>query len=126
PRSARELFAARMLVGVGEVFLYPAALSLIADVAPSRRLASAIGAFGSGGPLGTALALIGGGWLVRHGDRVALAGLEGEPWRVAFLCCGIAGALAAVPWGACWNLIAGEWPRAPRPLPGLRGIWLQR
>lgn len=95
-RSASELFAARMLVGVGEVFLYPAALSLIADVAPSRRLASAIGAFGSGGPLGTAFALIGGGWLVRHGDRVALAGLEGEPWRVAFLCCGIAGTLAAV------------------------------
>jgi MFS family permease len=86
--SSSQLFAARMLVGVGEVFLYPAALSMIADMAPPARLSSAIGAFGCGGPIGTALALIGGGWLVRHQDWIA-------GWRTAFLICGAFGALAA-------------------------------
>jgi MFS family permease len=95
-QSFGQLFAARMLVGVGEVFLFPAALSIIADVAPSRRLSSAIGIFGCGGPIGTALALVGGGWLMRHQIRVASAfpGPFGEAWRVAFLICGAQGAVA--------------------------------
>ena len=91
-----ELFAARMFVGLGEVFLYPAALSMIADVAPPGRLSSAIGAFGCGGPLGAALALIGGGWLVRAGKQVSpvLPGLA--PWRLVFLLCGAFGIIAGV------------------------------
>jgi MFS family permease len=95
--SSSQLFAARMLVGVGEVFLYPAALSMIADMAPPARLSSAIGAFGCGGPIGTALALIGGGWLVRHQDWTAgaLPWVSGGVWRTAFLICGAFGALAA-------------------------------
>ncbi|HEX5458517.1 MAG TPA: MFS transporter [Steroidobacteraceae bacterium] len=91
-----ELFTARMFVGLGEVFLYPAALSMIADVAPPGRLSSAIGAFGCGGPMGAALALMGGGWLVRAGDRfsTALPGLE--PWRLVFLLCGAFGVIAGI------------------------------
>ena len=91
-----ELFAARMFVGLGEVFLYPAALSMIADVAPPGRLSSAIGAFGCGGPMGAALALMGGGWLVRAGERVSsvLPGLA--PWRLVFLLCGAFGIIAGV------------------------------
>jgi MFS family permease len=89
-----ELFAARMFVGLGEVFLYPAALSMIADVAPPGRLSSAIGAFGCGGPMGAALALMGGGWLVRAGAHPlsALPGLP--PWRLVFLLCGVFGIIA--------------------------------
>ncbi len=92
--SAGQLFAARMLVGVGEVFLYPAALSMIADIAPAARLSSAIGAFGCGGPIGTALALIGGGWLVRHQEGIAGAFPwgTGGVWRAAFFICGAFGA----------------------------------
>jgi MFS family permease len=91
-----QLFAARMLVGVGEVFLFPAALSMIADVAPPNRLSSAIGIFGCGGPIGTAVALIGGGWLAHHPPLVAgaLWWLHGEMWRIAFLMCTAFGALA--------------------------------
>ena len=70
-QSSSQLFAARMLVGLGEAFLYPAALSMIADLAPPNRLATAAGVFGSGGPVGTALALVGGGWLVRNQGRLA-------------------------------------------------------
>jgi MFS family permease len=95
-QNSVELFASRMLVGVGEVFLYPAALSLIADVAPPKRLASAIGAFGCGGPIGTAFALIGGGWLTRHWQDAAssLSWLPHSAWRTGFLMCGVLGLLA--------------------------------
>ena len=94
-QSFTELFAARMVVGLGEVFLYPSALSMIADVAPRGRLSSAIGAFGCGGPIGAALALIGGGWLVHHRQPL-VAMLPGLPaWRAAFLLCGALGLLAA-------------------------------
>ena len=48
-QSYSELFAARMFVGLGEVFLYPAALSMIADVAPPGRLSSSIGAIAAAG-----------------------------------------------------------------------------
>lgn len=89
-----ELFAARMFVGLGEVFLYPAALSMIADVAPPGRLSSAIGAFGCGGPMGAALALMGGGWLLRGSAGLSsiLPGLA--PWRLVFLLCGAFGVMA--------------------------------
>lgn len=95
-QSSGQLFAARMLVGVGEVFLFPAALSMIADVAPPDRLSSAIGVFGCGGPIGTAFALIGGGWLVHHQDRIVsiLPWPPGGVWRIAFLICGAFGVLA--------------------------------
>lgn len=90
-----ELFAARMVVGLGEVFLYPSALSIIADIAPPGRLSTAIGAFGCGGPTGAALALMGGGWLVRHADPLVSL-VPGLPaWRAAFLLCGALGILAA-------------------------------
>lgn len=91
-----ELFAARMFVGLGEVFLYPAALSMIADVAPPGRLSSAIGAFGCGGPLGAALALMGGGWLVRGAERFSSALPDLAPWRLVFLLCGAFGIMAGV------------------------------
>ncbi len=91
-----ELFAARMFVGLGEVFLYPAALSMIADVAPPGRLSSAIGAFGCGGPLGAALALMGGGWVVRAGERFSSVVPGLAPWRLAFLLCGAFGIMAGI------------------------------
>lgn len=96
-QNAWQLFAARMLVGIGESFLYPAALSMIADVAPPRRLSTAIGTFGCGGPLGTALALIGGGWLADNDARITavLALGRGTAWRLGFFLCATMGLVAA-------------------------------
>ena len=93
-----ELFVARVLMGVGEVFLFPAALSLIADLVPRARLSSAVGAFGMGGPIGAAAALLGGSWILPHramvvGALPALSGFDG--WRIAFLFCGLSGLLTA-------------------------------
>lgn len=96
-QSATQLFVARMLVGVGEAFLYPAALSMIADFAPSNRLSTAIGAFGCGGPVGAALAMMTGGWLLQNGDQLSRNSPWGshDAWRIAFLICAVLGALAA-------------------------------
>jgi MFS family permease len=96
-RNFSELFAARMLVGLGEAFLYPAALSMIADVAPRQRLSTAIGIFGCGGPIGTALALIGGGWVARNADGIGSDLFWGisVTWRAGFVMCSVFGALAA-------------------------------
>jgi MFS family permease len=93
-----QIFIARVFMGVGEVFLFPAALSLIADLAPRGRWSSAVAAFGSGGPLGSAAALYGGSWILPHRSLLvgwvpALSGLEG--WRIAFLLCGVSGIATA-------------------------------
>jgi len=95
-QSFGQLFMARMLIGVGEVFLFPAALSIIADRAPPKRLSSAIGIFGCGGPIGAAAALVGGGWLVGQHDGIGVAFPVSvdAPWRVAFLICSAFGAVA--------------------------------
>lgn len=90
-----QLFAARIFMGVGEVFLFPAALSLISDLAPRGQLSSAVALFGSGGPLGAAAALFGGSWVLPHRATLVswlpeLSQLEG--WRIAFLLCGLTGA----------------------------------
>ncbi|QGZ93650.1 MFS transporter [Terricaulis silvestris] len=93
-----SMFAARAMVGVGEIVLFPAALSWIYDAAPPKRIAAAIGAFGAGGPLGAAAALAGGGWLVAHAEdvgRVAPWLANFESWRVAFLALAFLGVVAA-------------------------------
>ena len=93
-----QLFAARIFMGIGEVFLFPAALSLIADLVPRGQLSSAVAAFGSGGPVGAAAALFGGSWILPHrADMVVrlpvLSALEG--WQMAFLLCGLTGLVTA-------------------------------
>jgi len=94
-----QLLAARALVGVGEIILFPAALSMIHDLSPRQRLATSIGVFGSGGPVGAALAMLVGGWLVSRSDAVGMLNLgfgSAEAWRVAFVACGLFGGLAAL------------------------------
>jgi len=89
-----QLFVSRVLMGIGEVFLFPAAIALIADLVPPRKLSTAIALFACGGPVGAAAALAGGGWIVTHQASVAalVPALEGvAPWRSAFLLCGASG-----------------------------------
>lgn len=96
--SFGQLFAGRVLMGIGEVFLFPAALSLISGLVPRERLAMAVGLFGCGGPVGSAAALYGGGWAATHAQALAhlAPGLEGmEGWRWAFLACGATGLVSA-------------------------------
>lgn len=83
-RSFIHLALPRVFVGVGEATLTPAALSMLGDAFPARRLGLATGVYYAGLPIGTALSLGVAGWVApRFG------------WRVCFYAFGLVG-LAAV------------------------------
>jgi MFS family permease len=80
-----SLFFCRVMVGVGEATLGPAALSLLSDYFPPRMRASVQSVYASGIAIGAGLAFFLGGWIgMRFG------------WRWAFLFLGFPGLLFAV------------------------------
>lgn len=83
--SFATLFLCRMIVGVGEATLGPAAYSLLADWFPAGRRATAAALFAAGIPLGAGLAMGLGGWLA-----------ETVGWRMTFPILGVPGLLVAV------------------------------
>jgi predicted MFS family arabinose efflux permease len=84
-RSFLQLALPRIFVGIGEATLTPAAISMLGDAFPLRRLGLAIGVYYAGIPLGLAVALISSSFIApRFG------------WRVAFFALGIIGLLATV------------------------------
>ena len=95
--SYATLFLARMGVGVGEAALSPAAYSSIADSFPPRRRATAMGVYSVGSYLGSGLAFLLGGHLIRFiGEaRVHEVPLLGPvaPWKLVFLLVGLPGLL---------------------------------
>jgi MFS family permease len=74
-RSFLHLAVPRVFVGVGEATLTPAALSMLGDAFPARRLGLATGIYYAGLPIGTALSLGVAGWAApRYGWRVCFYG----------------------------------------------------
>lgn len=93
------IFAARVLVGVGEAVLSPAAFSMFADLFPKDRLARAIGIFTTGGAVGNGIALLAGGALLnaftaRGSVEWPLLGSL-APWQSTFVVVGLPGLLIA-------------------------------
>ncbi|MFM7404366.1 MAG: spinster family MFS transporter [Erythrobacter sp.] len=83
-----QLLLARIGVGVGEAGCTPPAHSLISDIVPPEKRASALAFYSLGIPLGTLLGMVIGGTLA---DRVG--------WREAFVIVGLPGvALALIVW----------------------------
>src|ERR1700741_4585595 len=67
-----SLFACRVMVGVGEATLGPAALSLLSDYFPPQKRASVQSIYASGITLGAGLAFFLGGWIgLKYGWRSA-------------------------------------------------------
>jgi MFS family permease len=98
-RSFGELFAARLVVGLGEAVLSPAAISLISDYFPPARRGTAVGCFLSGIAMGIgASILIGGGvlHLVETGALAATPLAAQPPWRLVLLLIGAPGLLWAL------------------------------
>lgn len=93
-QSFTHLLIARAFVGIGEIVLFPAALSIIYDSVPRERLATAIGIFGAGGPIGSAAALLGGGWLASSA-LLGFGDAHVAGWRWAFALCAVSGILVA-------------------------------
>jgi MFS family permease len=79
------IFFCRLMVGVGEATLGPAAFSLIADYFPPSKRATVQGIYSAGIPLGSGLASFLGGWI---GQTYG--------WRWAFYLLGFPGLVLAV------------------------------
>jgi MFS family permease len=94
-----EIFASRIVVGLGEAALSPAAISLISDYFPPSRRGIAVGFFLSGIAMGSGAAiLIGGGVLhaIELGALAATPLAAYAPWRMVLLLIGGPGLLWAL------------------------------
>jgi len=80
-----SLLICRMMVGVGEATLGPAALSLLSDYFPPRVRATVQAVYSSGIAIGAGLAFFLGGWLGQY-----------YGWRVAFYALGFPGLALAI------------------------------
>jgi MFS family permease len=93
--SFGALLGARLLVGVGEAALAPAAISLIGEYFPPDRRGTAMGVFLAGIVIGAGAAIgIGGGLLqLAQAGSLRTLPLFGAlaPWRIVLLVAGIAG-----------------------------------
>jgi MFS family permease len=78
------LFACRVMVGVGEATLGPAAISLLADFFPPTKRATVTSIYSMGIAIGAGLAAIFGGYLSQYG------------WREAFFIVGFPGLVFSV------------------------------
>jgi MFS family permease len=92
--SFGQLFAARIVVGLGESVLSPAAISLISDYFPPSRRGMAVGCFLSGIAIGIGASILIGGGVLHLVEVGAMAGtpLAGlAPWRMVLLLIGAPG-----------------------------------
>ena len=119
--SFATLFGARIMVGIGEAALAPAAISMIADSFPPARRGTAVGIFLTGMVAGGPVAIAVGGFLL---DTAAagtfamwplLGGLA--PWRTVLVTVGALGLLVPL---LC--LTIGEPPRGESRGPALSSL----
>lgn len=92
--SFAQLFAARIVVGLGESVLSPAAISLISDYFPPSRRGFAVGCFLSGIAIGIGSSILIGGGVLNLVEAGMLAGTPIgalAPWRMVLLLIGIPG-----------------------------------
>ena len=98
-QSFGQLFAGRLVVGLGEAVLSPAAISLISDYFPPSRRGTAVACFLSGIAMGIGAAILIGGGVLHFVQLGALAGTPLAtlaPWRLVLLLIGAPGLLWAV------------------------------
>jgi MFS family permease len=98
-QSFGQLFAGRLVVGLGEAVLSPAAISLISDYFPPSRRGMAVGCFLSGIAMGIGAAILIGGGVLHFVQLGALAGTPlatQAPWRLVLLLIGAPGMLWAL------------------------------
>jgi MFS family permease len=99
-QSFGQLFAGRLVVGLGEAVLSPAAISLISDYFPPSRRGTAVACFLSGIAMGIGAAILIGGGVLHFVQLDALAGTPLAtlaPWRLVLLLIGAPGLL--------WSLV---------------------
>lgn len=92
-----QLLFARFALGAGEATLGPAAHSLLADIFPKERMATALSIYSAGGVIGNSAALILGGFVIGHFNEMGSVQMpfagELRPWQAAFVTIGVPGLL---------------------------------
>lgn len=92
-RSFYQLFIARMIVGLGEAVLHPAAYSMISDSFPQKRITIAISVFTMGAYFGSAIAILAGGAIadIATTSDVIKLPIVGEfkSWQIVFFLAGL-------------------------------------
>jgi MFS family permease len=94
----REMFASRIIVGLGESALSPAAISLISDYFPPSRRGTAVGLYLCGIALGYGASILIGGavlHLIEAGALATTALAIQAPWRTVLVLIGAPGLLWA-------------------------------
>lgn len=94
-----QLFSARIVVGLGEAVLSPAAISLISDYFPPARRGTAVGFFLSGIAMGIGAAILIGGGVLQAVESGVLAGTPLatlSAWRLVLLLIGAPGLVWAL------------------------------
>lgn len=98
-RTFWQFFAVRAGVGIGEATLGPAAFSLISDLFPRERLATALSFYTCGSNLGSGLAFAVGGLVVASLTASPIASLpvfgDIPSWKAVFIVVGAPGLLFA-------------------------------
>lgn len=122
-RSFGLLLVCRIGVGVGEASMTPSAYSLIGDTFRGRRLGVAMGFYGIGPYLGSGLALVLGGLVIRRlPPLLHLPGLGViHGWQAIFLALGPIGLIVAL-----WIASLREPPRSglePQAPPAWPVVW---
>lgn len=99
-RNFAQLFLSRMMVGVGEAALSPAAYSMITDSFPKNQLGRALAVYNTGAFFGTGLAFVIGGVVVSAVSGVTITGVplvgELKGWQLTFFIVGLPGLLIAL------------------------------
>lgn len=91
--SFETLFLTRVLVGMGEACLIPAAMSLLTSYFPRDKLARGTAIYGVGANIGHAIAFIGGGAVLANLNAAGGLTLPGgqvlAPWQGVFMSAGL-------------------------------------
>ncbi len=99
-RTYVQLLVVRMGVGVGEATLSPSAYSLLADYFPPERRTTAMSVYSMAIYLGSGLASVLGGLVVRFATTTATVVLPGlgslRPWQFVFFLVGLPGVFLAL------------------------------
>lgn len=106
-----HIFLARVGVGIGEAGGVAPSYAIIGDYFPPRRRATALAIYSLGIPIGSAIGVMGGGWIASTID-----------WRVAFFVMGGLGILIA----PAFKLLVKDAPKPASASPaahGTQSIW---
>ena len=117
-----QLLLARFGTGIGEAGTGPSINSMLADLYPPEKRASALSFYSAGLNVGLLVGFFGGGWIAEH-----------YGWRNAFFAAGVPGLLLAVylfvgvrePIRGCVDNLKDDAP-APNLRTVIRGLWNQR